>query len=354
VVILGGGVIGLSIAFELASTAANCTLVDPSPGRGSSWAAAGMLSRAAEVAPGEDAMLADLAQAATLWPEFARRIEHGGVSAVGYAESGSILVGLTASDAREAARFVTMATSVGVRVEPLATGHLAELVPGLVEGPRAAWSLPGDHSVDNRRLVEGLLASIKAQGVTIVEDRCVRVTREPNGVRCTLAHQGDLVSDRVVLATGALPSPPGLEELDLPHIRPVRGATLRLTARPGVVLPRRTIRAIVQGVHCYLVPRSNGELVVGATSEEQGYEEIARAGGVFQLLDAARSIFPGIDELALEEVAVGLRPATADHVPFVGALRDSRIVAALGHYRNGILLAPLTARRAIEALGAGR
>jgi glycine oxidase len=352
VVILGGGVIGLSIALELAATAADCTLVDPSPGRGSSWAAAGMLSRAAEVAPGEDAMLADLAEAAELWPAFARCIERDGVSDVGYSSSGSILVGLSASDAREAARFIAMATSAGVPVDPLSAEDLAALGPGLVEGLRGAWSLPGDHSVDNRRLVEGLLASIKALGVTILEDRCVLVSREATGVRCTLEHQGDLVADRIVLATGALPAPPGLEGLDLPQIRPVRGATLRLSARGGVELPRQTVRAIVQGFHCYLVPRSGGELVVGATSEEQGYEEIARAGGVFQLLDAARSILPAVDEMALEEVAVGLRPATADHVPFVGALSDPRIVAALGHYRNGILLAPLTARRAVEALGA--
>ena len=181
----------------------------------------------------------------------------------------------------------------------------------------------------------------------------MRVTREHAGVRCSLEHQGDVVADRVVIATGALPPMAGLEELGLPRIRPVRGATLRLSGRPGIELPRRTIRAVVQGFHCYLVPRGDRELVVGATSEEQGYEPIARAGGVFQLLDAARSILPSVDELALEEVAVGLRPATSDHVPFVGPLRDPRVVAALGHYRNGILLAPLTARRVVAALGAG-
>ncbi len=351
VVVLGGGVIGMSIAFELASAAVECTLVDPAPGRGASWAAAGMLSRAAEVAPGEEAMLADLAEAADLWPDFARRLEVEGACNVGYVASGSILVGLTASDAREAARFAAMASSAGIAVEPLSGELVERLEPALVGGLRTGWSLPGDHSVDNRRLVEGLIASIKALGVTIVEDRCGRVTRDHAGMRCSLEHQGDLVADRVVIATGAVPAIPGLEELDLPPIRPVRGVTLRLSCPPGLELPRRTVRAIVQGFHCYLVPRGDRELVVGATSEEQGYEPIARAGGVYQLLDAARSILPGVDELALEEVAVGFRPATSDHVPFVGRLRDSRIVAALGHYRNGVLLAPLTARRVVEALG---
>lgn len=350
--VVGGGVIGMAIAFELASAGIECTLVDPAPGRGASWAAAGMLSRAAEVAPGEEALLADLAEAADLWPEFARRLQHEGACDVGYAASGSLLVGLSASDAREAARFAAMATQSGVDVEPLAGEQIASMEPSLVGGVRAGWSLPGDHSVDNRRLIEGLVASIKSLGVTILEDRCVRVQQEPTSVRCCLEHQGDLVADRVVIATGAVPRPPGLDELSLPKIRPVRGITLRLSCRPGIELPRRTIRAIVQGFHCYLVPRGDRELVVGATSEEQGYERIARAGGVFQLLDAARSLLPGVDELALDEVSVGLRPATSNHVPFVEQLDDPRIVAALGHYRNGILLAPLTAQRVVELLGA--
>jgi glycine oxidase len=352
VVILGGGVIGLSIAFELATAAVECTLVDPVPGRGASWAAAGMLSPAAEVAAGEGGMLSDFGAAAAMWPEFARRIEQAGAHHVGFAGTGSMLVGLTASDAREAARLAAVASSAGVVVEQLADEQVSALEPSLVGGPRGGWALPGDHSVDNRRLVEGLVASIKALGVTILEDRCIRIDPDATGVRCSLEHQGDLVSDRVVVATGATSCAPlGLDELGAPSIRPVRGATLRLAARPGTLLPRRTIRAIVEGVHCYLVPRCDRELVVGATSEEQGYEQVARAGGVFQLLDAARSILPGLDELVLEEVAVGLRPATPDHVPFVGPLQDPRVFAALGHYRNGVLLAPLTARRVTEAIG---
>ncbi len=350
VAVLGGGVIGLAIALELASAGTECTLVDPAPGRGASWAAAGMLSRAAELAPGELALLADLAEAADLWPDFAARIEREGTCDVGYAASGSILVGLTASDVREAARFAAMATSAGIAVEPLAVEQVEALEPALLGGLGAGWSLPGDHSVDNRRLVEGLIASLKALGITILEDRCVRVALEAAQVRCSLEHQGDLVADRVVVATGAAPTLSGLEELEMPRVRPVRGVTLRLSGRPGVELPRRTIRAIVRGWHCYLVPRGDRELVVGATSEEQGYEAIARAGGVYQLLDAARSILPCVDELGVEEVAVGFRPATSDHVPFIGTLRDPRVVAALGHYRNGVLLAPLTARRVAGAL----
>jgi len=350
VVVLGAGVVGLSIALELVDAGATCTLVDPEPGRGASWAAAGMLSPAAEVAPGEEALLADLRAAALMWPAFARRVEAAGAVDVGYCASGSVLVGLTPSDTREAARLAGLVGATGIEVEPLGGADLERLEPALATGVRGGWLFPGDHSVDNRRLVEGLLAAVKARGARILEDRCVRVTAGSNGIRCSLEHQGDVVADRCVVAIGATPSLAGLDELGLPQVRPVRGATLRLSCTPGVELPRRTIRAIVEGVACYLVPRGDRELVIGATSEEQGYDEIARAGGVFQLLDAARSIVPCVDELAFDEVAVGLRPATPDNVPSVGKLADPRIVAAVGHYRNGVLLAPLTARRVVAEL----
>jgi glycine oxidase len=349
-VVLGAGVVGMAIALELADVSVPCTLVDPVPGRGASWAAAGMLSRAAEVAPGEEALLADLGASAAMWVDFARRVQDIGAIDVGYRAFGSLLVAQSQSDARDAARFAALVGSAGIDIEPLSTDDVARLEPSLAGGLRGGFLIPGDHSVDNRRLIEGLLAALKARGATILEDRCLRVVPEASGVRCTLEHLGDVVADRVVISTGAAPLLDGLEGFGVPHVRPVRGATLRLSSSPGVSLPTRTIRAIVEGVHCYLVPRGDRTLVVGATSEEQGYATIARAGGVFVLLDAARSIFPGTDELALEEVSVGLRPATSDHLPFVAALGDPRIIAALGHYRNGVLLAPLTARRVVELL----
>ena len=352
VVVLGGGVIGMAIALELAPTH-SCTLVDPAPGRGASWAAAGLLSPAAEVAPGEEGLLGDLVAAAACWPAFADHVGATGGLDVGYEASGSVLVGLRQGDVREAVRFAALARSFGIDLEPLSSDELADLEPSLVSGLRGGWLLPEDHRVDNRRLVDALLAALKAQGVSILEDTCVALEAHGVDVRCVLEHQGTLAADRVVIATGASRALPGLEELGLPAVRPVRGSTLRLTAVAGVAMPCRSVRAIVDGVHCYLVPRGDGALVVGATVEEQGYAALTRTGGVHQLLDAAREVFPGVDELSFDEAATGLRPATDDHVPFVGALRDPRVVAAVGHYRNGILLAPLTARRVAALLGAG-
>jgi glycine oxidase len=353
-VVLGGGVIGLAAALELAERGYACALVDPAPGRGASWAAAGMLSPAAEVAPGEEPLLADLVEAAGLWPDFADRVGDAGGLDVRYEATGAVLVGASPSDAREAARFADVVARSGIAVEPLSLDELAALEPALAVDLRGGFRFPGDHRVDNRRLVDGLVAALKARGVSIMEDRCLEVHVEPGSLRLGLEHQGDVVAERCVVATGAAPLPSGIADLGAPRVRPVRGVTLRLRATPGTDLPARTVRAIVDGVSCYLVPRGGDELVVGSTSEEQPDPSVARAGGVHALLDAARRVFPGLDELAFDEAAVGLRPATPDHVPFVGALRDARLVAALGHYRNGVLLAPLAARRVADALGSTR
>jgi glycine oxidase len=352
VVVLGAGVVGLACALELSGDW-SVTLVDPAPGRGASWAAAGMLSPAAEVAPGEEALVADLVAASARWPAFAERVGAVGGVDVGFEAVGSVLVGASPSDVREAARLAAAIAAAGHRIEPVDAERLAALEPSLAGDLRGGWLLDGDHRVDNRRLVDGLLAACKASGVTMLEDRCVEVVRGAASVRCALEHQGDAVADRVVVATGAAVVPEGLGGLGLPVVRPVRGATLRCTAVLGVSLPHRTVRGVAAGRHCYLVPRATRALVVGATVEEQGHALVARAGGVHELLDAARRLLPSLDELALDEVAVGLRPATPDQLPFVGTLGDDRIVAALGHYRNGVLLAPLAAAQVAAELRRG-
>lgn len=341
--VVGGGVIGMSIAFELASEGIDVVVIDPAPGHGASWAAAGMLAPASEVAPGEERLLQDLADAAALWPSFAARVGEASGSVVEYRQTGSVLVGATPSDARDVTRTVKSLRSAGIVVEQLDGDELAEREPSLAASLRSAWLLPGDHSVDNRRLVAALLEALKALGVRIIEDRCSRVDLEPRGLRLGLERVGDVRCDVCVLATGATSPIAGTEALGLPVVRPVRGVTLRLGAVEGIAIPKGPIRALVNSAACYLVPREDGSIVIGATSEEQGHRAIALAGGVHRLLDAARLVFPGVDELSFDEASVGLRPATTDHLPFVGALRDERVIAAVGHYRNGVLLAPLAA-----------
>jgi glycine oxidase len=307
-----------------------------------------MLSPAAEVAPGERDLLGDLRVAAALWPDFAQRIEAASGITVDYQTTGSLLVGLTRSDARDLRRFAHEVAEEGIEIEELSVADAIELEPCLTAGIAGAWRIPGDHRVDNRLLVDALLGALKSKGATVVEEHCAEIVPDAGGVRLVLEDRDELRADWCVIATGASSPPLGADALGVRDVRPVRGVTLRLTSTTADALPRRTIRALVDGVHCYLVPRSDRSLVVGATSEECGDPSVARAGGVHQLLDAGRRVVPSLDELSLAEIAIGLRPATEDHQPFVQSLRDTRVVAALGHYRNGILLAPLAARRAAD------
>ena len=352
VAVIGGGVIGLTTAFELSELGAHCTLVDPAPGRGASWAAAGMLSPAAEIAPGEEPLLDDLREAARIWPAFAARLSAASGVEMGFEKSSSVLVGVSPSDVRDVARTARMLLDAGAKIEPLTASDLQAMEPSLAGGVHGGWLLPQDDRVDNRLFVGALLEALKARGVSLIEDRCLQVSVAAEGVELALEHHGSVKADRCVLATGAAPLPTGLEGLGIPRVRPVRGTTLRLSPATGVAVPRRTVRAVVRGAHCYLVPREDGSLVIGATAEERGFELVSPSGGVFRLLEAAREIFPGVDELPFEEASVGLRPASEDHVPFVASLSDARFTAALGHYRNGILLAPLAGARAARLANA--
>lgn len=350
VAVVGGGVIGLACAFELSERGVECVLIDPNPGHGASWAAAGMLSPAAEIAPGEEPLLADLRAAASMWPEFAARVASAGSTTIGFTRSSSLMVATNSSDARDVARSVMLMQRLGADIVPVGREELDGIEPSIAGRVRSAWLLPDDNRVDNRLLIEGLVAACKSQGVRFVEDRCVMIDMSRELVEVKLEAHGRLDAARCVLATGADVGIDGTKGLGVPPLRPVRGTTIRLSTTPDVAIPSRTIRGIVRGVHFYLVPREDGSVVIGATSEERGFAQVAPAGGIFRLLEAAREVVPGIDEMTFDEAAVGLRPATEDHVPFVGALRDVRVIAALGHYRNGILLAPLAGRRVAELL----
>jgi glycine oxidase len=224
---------------------------------------------------------------------------------------------------------------MGRQVEILSGRQVRQLEPSL--GPQVcrALSVPEDLSVDNRALLDALLAVCRGAGVTFRGQRCTRLP----------------AADVVVLAAGVGSAAlhPALAGL----IRPVKGEILRLRHRPGALAPpSRTIRGIVGGRACYLVPRDGGRLVLGATQREIGLDTDVTAGGVRELLTDAERVLPALAEYTLEEAAAGLRPGSPDNLPLIGELEPG-VLAATGHYRHGILLAPLTAE-AILALLCGR
>jgi glycine oxidase len=352
--IVGGGVIGLATAWELSRHGHEVTVVAPDPGHdGASWVAAGMLAPVTEAQFGESALTALLLEGARHWPGFATALEAAAGQPIGYDTTGTVTVALDASDRASLDDLLAYQHSLGLRVLRRSASECRALVPALSPTLRGGIEVPGDHQVDNRALLAALVAACREAGVAFVESTVVAVGAGPELV---LADGRRLRPDHVVLAAGTgLPAIAGLAGAGLPAVRPVKGHILRLRPAPGrrsgaTPLLQRTVRGLVRGHSVYLVPRRDGSVVVGATVEERGDGTAVLAGAVHELLCDARSIVPGLDELELVEAAAGLRPATPDNMPRIGWTAAEGVVVAAGHFRNGILLAPLTAAAVVDLL----
>jgi glycine oxidase len=347
--VVGGGVIGLSSAWELSRNGHDVTIVAPAFGGadGAGWVAAGMLAPVNEVEFGESALTALRLAGAARWPAFAAALEEASGHAIGYDTTGTLTVALDASDRAYLDDLLAYQHSLGLTARRVAASECRTLVPALSPSLRGGIEVPGDHQVDNRALLAALVQAARASGVTFAEGRVAEVRPGPELV---LADGDRLHPDHVVLAAGI-----GLAALSaglgLPEVRPVKGHILRLgpargaRARPFLPL---TVRGLVHGHHLYLVPRRDGSLVVGATVEERGHDTTVEAGAVHELLCDARAVVPGVDELELREASTGLRPATRDNMPRIGWTALDGVLVATGHYRNGILLAPLTADAVVD------
>lgn len=345
-VFVGGGVIGLSGAWAAARAGLSATVVDPAPGRGSSWVAAGMLAPVTEATFGEEHLVRLLVAAAGRWPDFAAALGSATGTDIGFRPCGMVVVAADPSDRSVIDQLLGYQQRLGLAARRLSGSECRQLVPALAPGVRGGAEVPGDHQVDNRKLVGALLEACAGAGVTLVPDRVAEVVTAPDGATrgVRLAGGEELSAGAVVACAGAATGclagvPPGT----LPAVRPVKGHVVRLRGPADRPLLERTVRGLVHGRPCYLVPRADGRLVVGATSEERGFDTSVQAGAVHALLDDARTLVPGVDELELEECVAGLRPGSPDNAPFVGWTSVPRLAVAAGHYRNGILLTPLTA-----------
>jgi glycine oxidase len=335
IAVVGGGVIGLSCAWRAASAGFEVTVYDPAPGSGASHVAGGMLAPVSEAVPVEPEVLALGEASLRRWPDFAAELVAMGADPrlrVG----GTLVVAVDPGDRSVLDRIAEQLSRLGRQVEVLPGRSARRFEPSLGPLVCRALSVPQDLSVDNRALLDALLVACRRAGVTFVAQRCTRLP----------------AADAVVLAAGVHSAAlhPTLAQL----IRPVKGEILRLRHRPGALPPpARTVRGIVAGRACYLVPRDGGRLVLGATQREAGFDTEVTAGGVRELLADAEQVLPAIGEYVLEETAAGLRPGTPDNVPVVGEL-ESGVLAATGHHRHGILLAPLTAETILALLRDGR
>jgi glycine oxidase len=350
VVIAGGGLIGLSIAWRSAQRGLSVTVVDDSPGTGASFAAAGMLAPVTEAAYGEEALLALCLASLQRYPAFAAELEEAGGVPVGLRTAGTLVVGFDADDQRALDALVAYQRELGLDVERLTPREARRREPSLTPRLRGALRVAGDHSVDGRALHAGLLAASVAAGVRLVRTRVAGV-RVQDG-RATGLHLDDgseLTAGTVVLALGAhsgqLPGAPQLP------VRPVKGQILRLAGAAGLL--EGTVRALVRGRHVYLVPYAGDRLIVGATVEDRGFDATVTAGGVHDLLRDAIEVVPGITELELVETLARWRPGTPDNAPLLGPCGVPGLVLATGHHRNGALLTPVTADLITDLLVTG-
>lgn len=348
VLVIGQGVVGAVAAWRAAEAGLRVTSLDPEPAGGATFAAAGMLAPVTEAEFGERDLLPINLAAAEAWPDFAAEVEERAGRGVGLARCGVLAVAFDSDDARELARLRDLQRAWGLDVAELSGAEARRREPLLGSRIAGASWVQSDHQVDPRRLAAALEEILASHDVATVRYAAARLSVGADGsiVGAVDSAGTEHRADRVVLAAGASCAAllASVDDVAAP-IRPVKGQILRLDATelPWLRGPR-IVRGLVQQRRVYIVGRPDGEIVVGATSEELPDDRRPTAGGVFGLLRDARALLPGLDEAALVECTARARPATPDNVPILGLSARAGLVLATGHYRHGVLQAALTAR----------
>ena len=345
-VVIGAGLIGLSCAWRAAGRGLSVLVVDRAekPASAASAVAAGMLAPVTEADFGEEGPLRVNLAGLERWPAFAAELEERSGLPTGYRQTGALVVAADRDDAEALRRLYEFQRQLGLAAEWLSPSRARELEPGL--SPRIAGGIlaPGDASADPRATARALAAVIDEPVLGVEAEAIEHDGRRVTGVRLG----GQVVDcDHVVVAGGAWSA--ALAPGESPPVRPVKGQILELRVRGGMDAP---LERIVRTPRCYLVPRGDGRVVLGATVEEQGFDTTVTADGVYRLLEAAWEVLPEVGELELVRAQAGLRPGTPDNAPLVGPGELDGLIWATGHWRNGVLLAPLTGE-AVAGLLAG-
>ncbi len=343
VVVVGGGMIGLASAWRAAQRGVSVLVLDrDAPGAGASGVAAGMLAPVTEAEFGEQPLLRLNLDAARAWPAFAAELAESSGEPSGYSASGALAVAADRDDAEELRRLHGFQRSLGLEVEWLTGRECRQLEPGL--SPRVPRGIlaPGDGHVDPRRALAALAIALECAGGEVASGVAVdSLIVEEGRVLGVDTAAGKVAAGETVIAAGCWSAEiAGVPEDARPPVRPVKGQILELRLRAG--RPRLAER-LVRTPRCYVVDRGDGRIAIGATVEEQGFDTAVTVDGVYRLLEAAWEVLPDVGELELAAAAAGLRPGTPDNAPLIGRGGLEGLIWATGHYRNGILLAPVTA-----------
>jgi glycine oxidase len=349
-IFVGGGVIGLACAWRAASAGAEvCVLERDHPAAGATGVAAGMLAPVGEASWGEEKLLALNLASLERWPGFAAELQREAGTEIGFAECGALHVALDGDEAEDLRRRYELQRKLGLEAKWLAGSDCRRLEQGLATAVRGGAQVPGEASVDPRRLVSALLNALEARSVPVHSGAEVVAARHDGSWMLETADGRGFGAETLVLTAGCWSGQaewlPGEAR---PPVRPVKGEilTLRGPAEDPVC------EGIVAGERVYMVPREDGRLMIGATVEERGFDTTVTAGGVHELLREAYRLLPEIAELELAEAVAGLRPGSPDNAPLIGRGAAAGLLVATGHFRNGVLQAPVTAA-SVTALLAG-
>jgi glycine oxidase len=335
--VIGAGLIGLACAWRMQGRGLSVLVVDRAaePGAETSHVAAGMLAPVTEADFGEEARLRVNLHGRERWPAFAAELEERSGLPTGYRESGALVIAADRDDAEALRRLHELQLSLGRETEWLTPSNCRRLEPGL--SPRIAGGIlaHGDAQADPRATTRALATVVDELELGVEVEAIEHERGRVTGVRTSA---GAVECAAVVVAAGAWS--PALAPLGAgPPVRPVKGQILELRVRPGLDEPASRI---VRTPRCYLVARGDGQVMLGATVEEQGFDTTVTADGVYRLLEAAWEVLPEVAELELVRAGAGLRPGTPDNAPVVGPDELDGLFWATGHWRNGVLLAPLT------------
>lgn len=343
VAVVGGGVVGLAVAWRAAQRGIRVVVLERGdPGTGASWVAAGMIAPISEARPKERSLLALSLASAQAYPRFVAELREASGLDPGYLGCGTLAVARDRDEAEALERELVMREGLGLAASRLRPSEARRLEPALAPTVRFAIEVPGDHVIDPHALVAALGSALMAAGGSVRSTcevaKVVVHDGRVSGVR--LASGEQIVAEQVVIAAGVWSgSIAGLPEHARVPLRAVKGQTLRMHDPSGPGLLTRVLR-MSPG---YVVPRGDGRYVLGATMEERGFDTTITAGAIFEQLRDAIELVPGIAELVIDGLVAGLRPGTPDNAPVLGPGAVEGLQWATGHYRHGILLAPITA-----------
>ena len=343
ILIIGGGIIGLSIAWRLIGIGKKVIIIDKKNlGKEASWAAAGMLSGRLDLKPCEKKLLPIFEKSHLAWPKFAEELENKSGKSIGYKKEGTLRVACDLHEEKKLKNNYDFLKNNKVNITWLSGDKIRDKEPYVSNNVLSGFFSPDDHHVNNRYILDALITILKKN-----KNNCIfkenteveKIITNKNQVIGVKTNNEIIKTKEIIVCSGAWTSKIKNIEIKEVPIRPVKGQMVCLKVPKNISL----LKHILWRENVYLVPRNNSDLIIGATEEEMGFDKSLTVGGIYNLLKIAREVLPAIEDLSIVESWSGLRPATRDEAPIIGPSKKIKgLIYATGHHRNGILLAPLT------------